>query len=99
MSLFVVCISFDCSINLNLHAGLMSAYVFSKEIGRDSFGLFVFFPYLSSLMLKRVFDSSIIQALLKNKTFISNTRLKLAKHLAKAIQHPEAELFENYSLS
>ena len=33
--------------------------------------------------------------------FISNTRLKLAKHQAKAAQHPETErlLSENYSLS
>ena len=32
------------------------------------------------------------------KTFINNTRLKLAKNQAKASQHPEAELlsFENY---
>ena len=33
-------------------------------------------------------------------TFISNVSLKLTKNLAKAKQHPEAELllFENYSL-
>ena len=33
-------------------------------------------------------------------TFISNTRLKLAKNQTKAKQYPEAELFlfENYSL-
>ena len=36
-----------------------------------------------------------------SKTFISNTRLKLAKNQIKAKKHPEAELvlFENYSLS
>ena len=36
-----------------------------------------------------------------SSTFISNTRLKLAKNWAKAKQHPEAELllFENYLLS
>ena len=36
-----------------------------------------------------------------SNTFISNARLKLAKNLAKAKQHSEAELLllENYSLS
>ena len=36
-----------------------------------------------------------------SNTFISNTRLKLAKNQAKAKQHSETELslFENYSLS
>ena len=35
-----------------------------------------------------------------SKTFISNTRLRLAKNQAKAKQHPEAELllFKNYTL-
>ena len=36
-----------------------------------------------------------------SKTFINNTRLKLAKNQAKAKQHPEAQLllFEKYSHS
>ena len=36
-----------------------------------------------------------------SNTFLSNTRLKLAKNQANAEQHPEAELllFENYSHS
>ena len=36
-----------------------------------------------------------------SNTFVSNTRLKLAKNQAKAKSHPETELlqFENYSLS
>ena len=49
-------------------------------------------PYLFSLLELHAFFIS--------NTFISNARLKLAKHQAKAKQHPEAELliFENYSL-
>ena len=42
-----------------------------------------------------------LHAFFISNTFISNTRLKLAKNQAKAKQHPEAELllFENYSIS
>ena len=42
-----------------------------------------------------------VHAFFISNTFISNTRLKLAKNQAKAKQHPEAEflLFENYSFS
>ena len=49
------------------------------------------------------FDQELIElhAFFISNTFISNTRLKLAKKQAKATQHPEAELllFENFLLS
>ena len=40
-----------------------------------------------------------LHAFFISPTFIGNTRLGLAKSQAKAKQFPEAELFENYSLS
>ena len=42
---------------------------------------------------------SLLHAFFMSYTFVSNTRLKLAKNQANAKQHPEAELllFENYS--
>ena len=57
----------------------------------------------TKFLLKRIFldfqwDTSFFRI---SNTFISNSRLKLAKNQAKAKQHPEVELllFENYSLS
>ena len=61
---------------------------------KDYFGVLSFESF-------RIFQNNYKLFLLISNTFISKTRLKLAKNQANATQHPAVEplLFENYSHS
>ena len=70
----------------------MSPTCYALDLANSPFD----FINLSNFVILLVFKK-----ILKYTLFISNTRLKLAKNQANAMQHPEAELllFKNYSHS